>query len=113
MGPSASGATVDLGGRAVDASAEFPGGLEGAGVDYLRQYIREHRQQNFVDNSCRKLMTYGLGRGLMLSDEPMIEAMEAKLADDGYRFSSVVESIVTSPQFRTKRGREGLALQGE
>ena len=30
--------------------------------------------------------------------------MRAKLAADDYRFGSLVESIVTSPQFLNKRG---------
>ena len=34
-----------------------------------------------------------------------IEAMRTRLAADGYRFGGLVESIVTSPQFRNKRVR--------
>ncbi len=112
-GPIGERRDVDLGGRPVDASAEFPGGYEGAGVEHLRIYIREHRQQDFVDNLCRKLLAYGLGRSLMLSDESTAAAMQEKLGADGYRFSSLVESIVASPQFRTKRGRDDVAGQGE
>ena len=37
----------DLAGRPVDARATFPGGSEGAGVEGLREYIREHRQRRF------------------------------------------------------------------
>ena len=39
----------------------------------------------------------------MLSDEPLIERMQAKLAASGYRFTPLVEAIVTSPQFLNKR----------
>ena len=35
--------------------------------------------------------------------------MRAKLEADDYRFDILVESIVTSPQFLTKRGRDDLA----
>ena len=42
------------------------------------QYIREHRQNDFVDNLCRKLLAYALGRSLMLSDELTIEEMRAQ-----------------------------------
>ena len=31
--------------------------------------------------------------------------MHGKLEADGYRFESMIQSIVTSPQFLTKRGR--------
>jgi hypothetical protein len=112
-GPIGERRDVDLGGRPIDASAEFPGGYEGAGLPHLRTYIREHRQQDFVDNLCRKLLAYALGRSLILSDESTIDQMHERLAANEYRFSSLVDAIVASPQFRTKRGRDVLALQGE
>jgi hypothetical protein len=98
----------DLGGRPVDAHATFPGGKEGVGLDGLRSYLREHRQEEFLDNLCRKLLVYALGRGLMLSDETTIQDMSTQLAANGYRFGSLIESIVTSPQFLNKRGRADL-----
>jgi hypothetical protein len=99
----------DFGGRPVDNRATFPGGSEGAGLDGLRNYLREHRQEEFLDNLCRKLLVYALGRSLLLSDDATLQDMRAKLAANGYRFSSLVESIVTSPQFLTKRSHDDLA----
>src|SRR5207248_7291952 len=94
----------DLGGRPVETQAVFPGGGEGTGLDGLRVYIREHRQADFVDNLCRKLLSYALGRSLLPSDDLMIDEMRAKLAAHGYRFNLLVENIVTSPQFLNARG---------
>src|SRR5256885_8069422 len=37
----------DFGGRTVDTHATFPGGNEGTGLDGLRRYLRERRQQEF------------------------------------------------------------------
>ena len=37
---------------------------------------------------------------------PSIQQMEARLAANGYRFASLVETIVTSPQFLNKRNPE-------
>jgi len=101
----------DLGGRPVDTHATFPGGSEGTGIDGLRKYLNEHRQQEFLDNFCRKLLAYGLGRTLLLSDEVTIDSMRAKLKAGGYRFSSLVESIVTSPQFLNRRASEEIATR--
>ena len=92
----------------MDSRAAFPGGSEGSGLGGLRTYIREHRQEDFLDNLCRKLLAYALGRSLLLSDDVLIQEMRARLAANGYRFSSLVESIVTSPQFLTKRGQDAL-----
>jgi len=98
----------DLGGRAVDARATFPGGVEGDGLEGIRQYIRDRRQGDFVRGFTGKLLAYALGRSLALSDELLIEDVGGKLAAGGYRFESVIESIVTSRQFLNKRGREPL-----
>ncbi|HKS37653.1 MAG TPA: DUF1592 domain-containing protein, partial [Verrucomicrobiae bacterium] len=93
----------DFGGRAVDTHATFPGGSEGSGLTGLLDYVRAHRENDFVDNLCRKLAAYGLGRTLLPSDDSLVEQLRAKLAANGYRFNTLVECIVTSPQFRTKR----------
>ncbi len=102
-GPIGDRRTRDLSGRPVDASATFPGGATGSGVEGLRAYIRERRQDDFVNNLSRRLLAYALGRSLQLSDESTIDAMRAKLVKDGYRFDSLIESIVSSSQFRNKR----------
>ncbi|HMF12882.1 MAG TPA: DUF1585 domain-containing protein, partial [Gemmataceae bacterium] len=78
---------------------------EGTGLQGLRRYLSERRQENFVDNFCRKLFSYALGRTLLPSDKTAIDDMRARLASDGYRFGGLIETIVTSPQFLNKRAR--------
>jgi hypothetical protein len=98
--------TADLGGRPVDTKVAYPAGKkveEGLGVEGLRTHLRTHRQDDFLDNLCRKLLSYALGRGLLLSDEPTVAQMRAGLAGEGHRFGVLVDNIVKSPQFRTKR----------
>jgi hypothetical protein len=94
---------VDLGGRPVDTHATFPGGDEGTGAEGLRDYLRTRRRPEFVDNLCRKLLAYALGRSLIPPDDVTIEAMHARLAADGRRFGGLIETIVTSPQFLNRR----------
>ncbi len=102
-GPVGEKRTKDLASHPVDAHAVFPGGSEGSGFEGVLAYIREHRQNDFVDNLSRKLLAYALGRSLMLSDDPTVEQMDGLLAANGYRFDPLVEAIVTSPQFVNKR----------
>jgi hypothetical protein len=102
-GPVGERRSDDLGGRPVDNHAVFPGGSQGAGFDGVQGFIREHRQNDFIDNLCRKLLAYGLGRSLSLSDDSTVERMKGLLAANGYRFTSLVETIVSSPQFLNKR----------
>jgi hypothetical protein len=106
FGPVGERRAKDLGGRPVGTGATFPDGRDRDGITGLREYLREKRQDDYVDNLCRKLFSYALGRSLLLSDRKALDAMRAKLAADGYGFDSLVESIVTSPQFLNQRGRD-------
>jgi hypothetical protein len=103
----------DLGGRPVEMGATFPGGSEGSGLEGLRTYLREHRQREFLDNFCRKLLSYALGRSLQPSDESLVETMHETGAAGGYRLGALVECIVASPQFLTKRGNEDLTKEDQ
>ena len=109
FGPVGQRRDKDLAGRTVDASATFPDGAQETGLAGLRKYIREKRQNDYVDNLSRKLLAYALGRSSILSDSLLVQQMRAKLAANGYRFDTMIESIVTSPQFLNKRGRDDLA----
>ncbi len=111
-GPIGERRTNDLAGHPVDTQAIFPGGSQGAGFEGVQAYIREHRQQDFIDNLCRKLLAYSLNRSLMLSDEPTVARMRTALAANGYRFTALVDTIVTSPQFMNKRKAESAEPKG-
>jgi hypothetical protein len=102
-GPVGEARTKDLAGRPVDTSTVFPGGSQGAGLEGVETYIREHRQADFVKNLSRKLLAYALNRSLQLSDESIIDRMETRLPSEDYRFNALVETIVSSPQFLNKR----------
>ncbi|MDA1016201.1 MAG: DUF1585 domain-containing protein [Planctomycetota bacterium] len=65
--------------------------------------MRKHRQADYLDNLCRKLLSYSLGRSLLLSDELLIRKMRANLDRDNFRFAALIETIVTSSQFTNKR----------
>jgi hypothetical protein len=106
-GPVGEVRTKDLGGRPVDAHAAFPGGSQGNGVAGLQNYIRANREKDFVDNLCRKMLVYALGRSLIISDEPLIERMNGRLAANGHRIGTLIEAIVTSPQFTRTRSQAG------
>jgi len=102
-GPVGERRTRDLGGRAVDTRAPFPGGGDRDGLAGLQAYLRERRQGDFLDTLCRKLLAYGLGRTLLPSDDPLLGALRARLDGGGHRFGDLVEAIVTGRQFRFRR----------
>jgi hypothetical protein len=108
-GPIGERRDLDLAGRPVEIQASFPGGGEGAGLDGLRTYLREKRAEEFLDNLCHKLLSYALGRTLLPSDDRLVRDMRRTLAENGYRFGPLVDEIITSRQFLTKRGQKPLA----
>jgi hypothetical protein len=55
------------------------------------------------------LLSYGLGRTLIPSDDALVATMRQKLTANDHRFGSLIETIVNSPQFLTKRSQVGQA----
>jgi hypothetical protein len=112
-GPIGEKRTQDLAGHPVETQAVFPGGIAGTGFEGLRTYIHEHREKQFLANLSRKLLAYALSRSLQVSDEPTIESMQTRLVANGYRFASLVDVIVASSQFRTKRVSDAPEQKGK
>jgi hypothetical protein len=93
----------DLGGKSVDTRAVFPDGSEQVGLTGLKEHIHARREQDFLDHISRQLLTYALGRGLILSDDATVQKMRDNLRQNDNRFVGLIETIVTSPQFLNKR----------
>jgi hypothetical protein len=100
----------DLADRPVDVHAQLQDGAAFDDVDGLRQYLLTTRRDAVLRQFCRKLLGYALGRGVQLSDEPLLEEMQQRLAANGYRFSVAVETIVRSRPFREIRGQDTAVL---
>src|SRR4030095_937057 len=96
----------DLGNRPIHDRATLKGGIEVEGLDGLRKYLLTDGRHPFVRQFCKKLLGYSLGRAVQLSDEPLLDDIEAKLQQSGYHVNTVIEMIVGSPQFREIRGRD-------
>lgn len=105
-GPVGNARKTDLAGRAVDTVVNYPSGYTGTGVTGLQEYIRQNRQKDFIVNISRKLLAFALNRSLQLSDEALVETMQTRAAASGYRMQTLLETIVTSPQFLKKRAPE-------
>jgi hypothetical protein len=90
----------DADGReAIDPSGELPGGKTFASPVELVQILAEEKKQEFIRCLTNKMLTFALGRGLGISDRCTVRSITEKLANDDYRFGTLVESIVTSPPF--------------
>lgn len=96
----------DLGDRPIDARARFASGSEFQGLPGLRDYLLTGHRDAVLRQFNRKLLGYALGRGIQLSDEPLLAEMQRQLEKHDFRVSAVIETIVTSQQFREIRGRD-------
>ena len=62
------------------------------------------RRDAFMRQFCKKLLGYALGRSIQLSDEPLLAEMQKVLKQNDYRIEPLMETIVSSSQFRHIRG---------
>ncbi len=96
----------DLGGRAIDVKTKVMDGSEIDGLDGLRRHLLTTRRDAFLKQFCKKLLGYSLGRGVLLSDAPLINEMREQLKKHDFKMSVALETIVRSKQFREIRGKE-------
>src|SRR5262249_21826960 len=69
----------DLAGHLVETHAKTMDGAEFDGLAGLRSYLLTQRRDAFLKQFCRKLLGYALGRGVLLSDGPLISEMRDQL----------------------------------
>jgi hypothetical protein len=92
-------------GKPLDTKSKLHDGTEVAGADDLRDYLVTKRRDVVLQQFCRKLLGYALGRATMLSDRPLVARMQQALEQNEFRFSAAIEEIVKSKQFREIRAR--------
>jgi mono/diheme cytochrome c family protein len=87
----------------VDASGALPDGRKFSGAADLKAILRT-AQDDFAQCITEKMLTYALGRGMERYDRPAIREITRKMAENDYRFSSMILGIVESTPFRMRRG---------
>jgi hypothetical protein len=91
-----------IGEKPVDASSELANHQKLDGMDGLKRYLLENRQDQFVSALTHKLTTFALGRSLKFSDQADLDEMTEKVRrhDDGLK--TLISAIVASELFQTK-----------
>ena len=90
-----------VGSKPVDATSELFNQQKLDGMQGLKRYLLESRQDQFAEAMVYKLSTYALGRPLGFSDRAELQKITTKLRrqDDGLK--TLVKLIVTSDLFRS------------
>lgn len=92
--------THDLNGTPIEGTARLIDDRSLEGPSGLVAFLNEEKQQQlFVRRLCRKVLGYALGRSVLPGDAALLAEMEAKLKTADGRFSTIVDAVVTSPQF--------------
>ena len=86
----------------INAAGELPSGERFSGPAQLVTLLGK-RQQQFSRALARKMLTYALGRGLKPYDQCAVDEIVKNLQEKDYRFSVLVEGVVTSIPFRMQR----------
>ena len=94
------------GGFPIDAAGKLPEGREFNGPDELRQVLLEHKTE-FLRCFVENMLTYALGRGVEHYDRCTVRDICQSVETDGYRFGTLVTSIVTSDAFQKRRAKRG------
>lgn len=76
--------------------AKHATGLDAVRVELLR------RQEDFALGFTEKMMTYALGRSLVISDHKQVEAVIAAFKKDDYRLHALLRAFVLSPTFQSR-----------
>jgi Protein of unknown function (DUF1585)/Protein of unknown function (DUF1588) len=87
----------------VDSSGTLPDGKSFTTPAEMRSLL-VGQLPDFARCLTEKMLTYSLGRGLERYDRRTVEGITRKLEDSGYRFQSIVEEIVASLPFQSRRG---------
>lgn len=90
-------------GKPIDASAELIDGTKFSGPEELRKVLLD-RKDLFVRHLTNKMLGYALGRGLTLQDSCTVDAIVAKVKENGYSSRTLLEEVVTSVPFRNQAG---------
>jgi Protein of unknown function (DUF1592)/Protein of unknown function (DUF1588)/Protein of unknown function (DUF1587)/Protein of unknown function (DUF1585)/Protein of unknown function (DUF1595) len=95
----------------VDSSGTLPGGKTFSSPAEMRALLTAQMPQ-FSRTVIEKMLTYALGRGLKPFDRTTVDNISRSLGADGYRFQTLIQLIVDSLPFQSRRGDEAGAVTG-
>jgi hypothetical protein len=89
----------------IDASGELPGGAKFNGPLALAKVL-DKRRGEFVRCLSEKMLTFALGRELAVQDRCAVDKIVEQVEEKDFRFSALVDAIVTSDAFRKTSSEE-------
>ena len=84
----------------IDSSGRLPDGTQFSGPRQLQEFLYKEKREEFCRCFAERILTYALGRGLQYQDRCTVDELVESLRQNDYKFSSLVQGIVTSTPFR-------------
>lgn len=92
----------DVQGKPVDASSDLFNKQKLEGMDGLKRFILENRQDQFVSALVHKVTHYALGRPIKFTDRADLDAIAAEVRKQGDGLQSLMIAVATSDLFRSR-----------
>jgi hypothetical protein len=87
----------------IDSSGVLPNGKSFANAEELIHILQDDKDA-FTRCLVEKMLTFAIGRGLERYDRPVVNAISHRVAENQYKFSTLVMEIVNSAPFEMRRG---------
>ena len=84
----------------VHADARVPRGPTVDGMEQLKAFLLKERKDDIAENVMRRLLSYGIGRGLTYRDNFVVEQLCTQTKKNEYRFQDMIIAICQSEAFR-------------
>ncbi|MGJ8678640.1 MAG: DUF1588 domain-containing protein [Akkermansiaceae bacterium] len=85
----------------IDSSSTMPNGASFKNVTELKKLLIVEKEQ-LAEELVKSIMSYGLGRTILFSDQPQIDTILRKLRKDDFRVRSMIKEVALSELFRKK-----------
>ena len=92
--------TID--GKPVDATSRLFNDEPLNGMDGLKRFLLQNRQDQFVQAMVHKMAVYSLGRPLTFADRAGVEEITARVRKQGDGLATLITEVATSELFRRK-----------
>ena len=91
-----------IGKNSVDSTSKLYNKHEISGINGLKDYLMENRQDQFARALCYKMASYALGRPLTFGDRSLVEKISSELRERGDGLADLLILIVQSDLFQLK-----------
>jgi hypothetical protein len=86
----------------VDAQTTLPDGHEVDGIAGLKQYLLAERRDDFARALVSRLLSYGLGRSLELTDRETVDSLTDQFLQNDCNLRTLIQQIAASEPFGSK-----------